>query len=108
MPSLAHNLTKSQEKKGENEKMLSEVEKERACRATLDDFIERVKQTPVYPTYVRAVKSNEEHALKMFQSLVMLLGTVDEELSLMMSSVAVDLLFAMIDQKLRNEILQEE
>ena len=108
MPSLAHNLAKSQEKKGENEKMLSEVEKERACRATLDDFIEKVKDMPVYPTYVRAVKSNEEHAHKILQALVMLIGTADEEFSFMMNSVATDLLFVMIDQKLRNEILQEE
>lgn len=56
-----------------------------------------------------AVKSMEDkNTARLLQMLVMVLSMNDQELSMLMTSVSIDLLFAFADQKLRNEILESE
>ena len=80
----------------------------RACSATLDDFVNKVKGMPIYRAYVDSVKDGMSNTNKGLQLSVMMYSTFDNEFSLTMTSVAMDLLFSMIDQRLRYEILEEE
>lgn len=85
--------------------MLSKEEQKRACEATLDDLVEKIKGVKSYDYYVMAVKGNMGRTDKTLQLVTMMNGLVDEEFGLMLISVSMDLLFAMVDQRLRHEIL---
>lgn len=77
--------------------------------ATIEDVVGKIKELPVYDSYVASVKDGEEDSNMTLQAMTMLFATMlDSELSFMVHSVATDLLFAMIDQKLRHEILEGE
>lgn len=74
--------------------------------ANIETFIQKIKELPIYGAYKRAVERMEdEETDKFLQFAVMLYGAGDSEFGLMMNSVALDLLFAFTDQKLRAEIL---
>ena len=75
---------------------------------SVEDFTQKVKKLPVYSTYKKEVEMGKSDTEKKLQALVMLLSLADEELSALMTSVAFDLLFAMVDARLRNEILKSE
>lgn len=80
-----------------------------AKEGSLDTFIRKVKELPLYGVYEMAVKKKEdENTSKFLQMSVMLMAMGNDELSMLMSSVSFDLLFALADQKLRNEILESE
>ena len=87
---------------------LGSEEIKRACSATLDDFVNKVKGLPTYGIYVDSVKNGMQHTNKGLQLSAMTVSMIDDEFGLMMNSVAMDLLFSMIDQRLRYEILEEE
>ena len=77
--------------------------------ATMEDVVGKIKELPVYDHYAASVKDGEEDSNRMLQTITMLFATtLDRDLSFMVHSVATDLLFAMIDQKLRYEILEGE
>lgn len=77
--------------------------------ATIEDVVGKIKGLATYGFYVAAVKDGEEDTHKTLQAMTMLFATtLDSELRFMVYSVATDLLFAMIDQKLQSEILGGE
>lgn len=77
--------------------------------ATIEDVVGKIKGLATYGFYVAAVKDGEEDTHKILQAMTLLFAaTLDSELRFMVRSVAIDLLFAMIDQKLRYEILEGE
>lgn len=83
--------------------------KEIVKEGNFDTFIQKVKEFPLYGAYKMAVKKKEDSNTAQFlQMSVMLMSMGDDELSMLMTSVSLDLLFAMADQKLRNEILEIE
>lgn len=83
--------------------------KEIAKEGNLDTFIQKVKELPVYGAYKMAVKEKAGgNTDRLLQMSVMLMAMGNDELSMLMSSVSLDLLFSLVDQKLRNEILESE
>lgn len=79
-----------------------------AKEGNFETFIEKIKELPLYSVYEQAVKEKEDdNTAKFLQMSVMLMTMGNDELSMLMTSVSLDLLFAMADQKLRNEILSE-
>ncbi len=75
---------------------------------SIEDFVQKVKEMPIYGVYEKAVKDKEkDDTEKLLQMSLMLFSMADNELSAMMMSVSTELLFAMVDQRLRNEILSE-
>lgn len=75
---------------------------------TIEDFVQKVKELPVYDIYEKAAKDKEkDKTARLLQMSVMIFSMADSELSAMMTSVALDLLFETVDQRLRNEILNE-
>ena len=83
--------------------------KEIVKEGNFDTFIQKVKELPLYGAYEMAVKEKEGgNTARLLQMFVMLMAMGNDELSMLMSSVSLDLLFAMADQKLRNEILESE
>lgn len=88
---------------------LEQEEMMNAVKATMDDFINKLKQMPFYDVYEHMVKKKEDDTThKFLQMLTMLHSMGDNKFLTMMTSVAQDLLFKTIDQKLRNEILEME
>ena len=80
-----------------------------AKEGSFDTFIQKVKELPLYGAYEMAVKKKEDSNTAQFlQMSVMLMSMGNDELSMLMTSVSLELLFAMADQKLRNEILESE
>ena len=80
-----------------------------AKEGNFDTFIQKVKELPLYGVYEMAVKKKEDSNTAQFlQMSVMLMSMGNDELSMLMTSASLDLLFAMADQKLRNEILESE
>lgn len=79
-----------------------------AKEGNFETFIEKIKELPIYSVYEHAVKKKEDdNTAKFLQMSIMLMTMGNDELSMLMTSVSLDLLFAMADQKLRNEILSE-
>lgn len=90
---------------------MNDLEKmrEAAKEGNLEIFIQKIKKLPIYRAYEHAVKKMEDdNTAKFLQMSVMLVTMGNDELSMLMTSVSLDLLFAMVDQKLRNEILSED
>lgn len=80
-----------------------------AKEGSFDTFIQKVKELPLYGVYEMVVKKKEDsNTAQVLQMSVMLMSMGNDELSMLMTSVSLDLLFAMADQKLRNEILEME
>lgn len=80
-----------------------------AKEGSFDTFIQKVKELPLYGAYEMAVKKKEySNTAQFLQMSVMLMSMGNEELSMLMTRVSLDLLFAMADQKMRNEILESE
>ena len=74
-----------------------------------ETFIQKVKELPLYGAYEMAVKKKEDgNTAQFLQMSVMLMSMGNDELSMLMTSVSLELLFAMADLKLRNEILESE
>lgn len=83
--------------------------KEVVKEGNIETFIQKVKELPLYGAYEMAVKKKEDgNTAQFLQMSVMLMSMGNDELSMLMTSVSLDLLFAMADQKLRNEILESE
>lgn len=80
---------------------------EDAVNMTLEEFAEKVKGTPSYAIYKRAVTEKQKDTAKLLQMSTMLHGLIDRTLDLAMMSVAYDLLFSMLDARYKNEILME-
>lgn len=77
--------------------------------ANIETFIQKIKSLPFYGAYKRSVESMEDKETDKFLTIAAMLYAIgDSEFSLMMTSVANDLLFALTDQKLRAEILEEK
>lgn len=75
---------------------------------TIEDFIQKVKKMPFYGTYEHAVRDkSEEDTANLLGILLMLFAVRDEELSALMTHVSMDILFALVNQRLRNEILND-
>ena len=73
----------------------------------MDDVIAVIKETPLYEAYQSSVKTGTEDTSKMLEMITMLQTVTNERFQAMMTNVAIELLFAMIDQKLRTEILEQ-
>lgn len=80
---------------------------ENAVNMTLEEFAEKVKETPSYAIYKRAVTEKQKDTAKLLQLSTMVHGLIDKTFDLAMMSVAYDLLFSMLDARYRNEILME-
>lgn len=90
-------------------KMNYEDFKENVAGKTLEDVIEKIKTLPIYQTYAERVKKEDcEETYKYLETMTMLCSLMDDGFSAMMHSVSMDLMFSMIDMRLRAEILQEE
>lgn len=79
----------------------------KAINMSIEEFAEKVKETLGFETYKRAVLKGEEKTAVILQMTSMLHGMMDKEFDLAMMSVAHNLLFGMLDQRFRNEILSE-
>ncbi len=79
-----------------------------AKEGNLDTFIQKIKELPMYGTYEMAVKKEDDNTAQLLQMFVMLMSMGNNELSMLMTIVSLDLLFALAGQKLRNEILESE
>lgn len=87
-----------------NDEMAKDV-----MNTTIDDLIAEIKQMPMFAMYQQTVKSlGAKYTYQFLEAAVMLAATNDKKLSLKITRVAMDLLFAMIDQKLQSEILGGE
>lgn len=80
---------------------------ERAINCSVDDFVDKIKELPFYKTYVSSVKKNSVHTSKLLQAVTMSYALLDDEVGLMMKAIFLSLLFTIVDQKLRNEILED-
>lgn len=78
------------------------------CNSTLDDFIKAVKELPLYEVYADSVKDGMKDSAIPLQAAASLHAMCDKEFSLMLTSVSHDLLFSIVDQKLRAEILSDK
>lgn len=77
--------------------------------ANVETFVQKIKELPFYKAYRKAVESGIDGGTDRFLSLsTMLYAIGNEEFSLMMTHVSQELLFALADQKLRAEILEEK
>lgn len=75
---------------------------------SIETVMEKVKETPVYGMFkssVRGGKSSDETE-KLLMMMTMLLAMGDEELSLLMASVANNMLFSALNMRLRSELGQ--
>jgi hypothetical protein len=72
--------------------------------ASIDTLAERIKESPMYPTYQRAVKKGGESTEKLLAALSMVQALVDNEFDVQMKKVAFDVLFNAIDLRLSSEI----
>lgn len=72
---------------------------------TIDDFVEKVKLLPLFDMYKMAVEEGKQDTARMLEMTTMLVAMGDKELSALMTHVAMELLFAVTDQKLKEEIL---
>lgn len=79
---------------------------EKMANCTLEDFIGELKNLPSYSLYEKEIKSGKPNTHRLLQMSAMLHALVNEELHMMMTTVSLDLMFAMIDQRLRNEIIE--
>lgn len=76
---------------------------------SIETFIQKIKELPIYSAYEYAVNAKKgDDTSKLLQMSAMISAMGDAEFSMLMSSVSLDLLFVMVDQRLRNEILGEE
>jgi hypothetical protein len=72
--------------------------------ANIETLVERIKESPIYPAYQRAVKGDKENTDKMLAALSMVQALVDKEFDIQMKRVALDMLFNAIDLRLSSEI----
>lgn len=80
-----------------------------ATDATMDDFINKLKSIPAYEVYEHAVKEKgNKDTFRLLQIVGMLFSMADSEFHMMLTSISLELLFSMADQKLRGEILESE
>lgn len=82
--------------------------KENVAGKTLEDVIEKIKKPPFYQMYGKRVKEEDsEETYKFLETMAMLCALTDDGLLAMINSVSMDLMFSMIDMRLRAEILEE-
>lgn len=87
-------------------KMNYEDFKENVAGKTLEDVIEKIKKLPVYQMYEKRVKEEDcEETYNFLETMTMLCALMDDEFLAMIHSVSMDLMFSMIDMRLRAEIL---
>lgn len=79
-----------------------------AMRCTMEDFLQKIKGEPMFQVYKQAVLSSETDTDKLLQATVGLLSLTDRELGMMSAHLSSDLLFSIVDQRLRNEIMEKE
>ncbi len=73
--------------------------------ANLTTLAEKVKGLPAFEVYKEEVLKNGEDTTKKLGITMMLFSMADEELSMMMQTVAHDLLFNALNLRFRSEIL---
>lgn len=90
---------------------MSEFEKikQAAQKGSFEAFIDKIKGLPVFGVYEIAVMNGdkEDTTAGILQISTLLATMDDEEFHMLMMKLSHDLLFAMADQRLRNEILEE-
>ena len=72
----------------------------------LDDVAKDIRNAIGFDMYRESVIKGKTDTNKQLQLLGMLHGFVDDKFHAMVSSVSLDTMFALLDQKLRAEILQ--
>ena len=75
---------------------------------TIEDLIKEIKKVSSYKVYESMVKDGKEDTYIFLQMTTMLDSLANKELGQLMTSVAMDIMFAIADQKLRAEILESE
>ncbi len=80
----------------------------KAMECTMEDFLQKIKSEPIFQIYEKAVLKNENDTNKLLQGAVGLLCLADRELNMMSIHLGADLLFSIVDQRLRNEIMEKE
>ena len=84
-----------------------ELFKEATEGKTLDDLVKKIKKLPLYEIYKHKVEENATETADLLESLTLLSSLSDQRLSALVTCVSMKLLFSVIDQKLKNEILNE-
>ena len=74
---------------------------------TLDDLVKKIKKLPLYEIYKHSVEKNVNETAGLLESLTLLSSLSDQRLSALITHVSMKLLFSVIDQKLKYEILNE-
>lgn len=74
---------------------------------TLDDLVQKIKELPLYGIYKRYVEVNSAKNSNLLQGLVLLYALSDKTLSALIMEISNNLLFSIIDQRLKYEILNE-
>lgn len=75
---------------------------------TIENLIKEIKKISSYKVYEAMVKDGKEDTYIFLQITTMLESLTNKELGQLMTSVAMDIMFAIADQKLRAEILESE
>lgn len=74
---------------------------------TIDDVVAEVKKLKFYESYKERVKENKGD-MRFLGAMILLETMKDEKLDALTHNVAYELLFSIVDQKLRAEILESE
>lgn len=74
---------------------------------TVDDVVAEVKKMKFYELYVERLKENKGD-MRLLGSMIFLETMKNKKLDALTHNVAYELLFSIIDQKLRTEILESE
>lgn len=78
---------------------------------SIEDVAEEIKKLPFYQRYkknVLAGDAEEEETSKLLEISSLIHGKTDAKFDAMIKFVSIQVMFAMIDMRLRAEILQEE
>lgn len=84
-----------------------ELFKEATEGKTLDDLVKKIKELPLYEIYKHGVEENATETADLLEGLTLLFALSNQRLSALITYVSTNLLFSIIDQRLKHEILNE-
>lgn len=73
----------------------------------VNDLVEEIKKIPSYSVYENAIKRGDCCTDKLLACFVMMESLTNLELSALVDKVSLDMLFAIMDNKLKEDILGE-
>lgn len=85
-----------------------ELFKEATEGKTLDDLVQNIKELPLYEIYKHGVEENvTAETAELLEGTTLLFALNSERLSALITHISMKLLFSVIDQRLKYEILNE-